>query len=99
MYIENIIYCCTNEYKKMKNNNLKVYTNKRKSVQVPSHYQYLKTEEDPLLNSIFFSKYKTIKKLGEGSFGSVYKAVYEKKYYALKMEDISSDYDLLGNEQ
>ena len=82
----------------MKNNNLKVYNNKRKSVQVPSHNQYKETEADPLLNSIFFSKYKTIKKLGEGSFGSVYKAVYEKEYYALKMEDISLDYDLLNNE-
>ena len=82
----------------MKNNNLKVYNNKRKSVQVPTHNQYKETEADPLLNSIFFSKYKTIKKLGEGSFGSVYKAVYEKEYYALKMEDISLDYDLLNNE-
>ena len=82
----------------MKNNNLKVYNNKRKSVQVPSHNQYKETEADPLLNSIFFSKYKTIKKLGEGSFGSVYKAVYEKEYYALKMEDISLDFDLLNNE-
>ena len=82
----------------MKNNNLKVYNNKRKSVQVPSHNQYKETEADPLLNSIFFSKYKTVKKLGEGSFGSVYKAVYEKEYYALKMEDISLDYDLLNNE-
>ena len=82
----------------MKNNNLKIYNNKRKSVQVPSHNQYKETEADPLLNSIFFSKYKTIKKLGEGSFGSVYKAVYEKEYYALKMEDISLDYDLLNNE-
>ena len=82
----------------MKNNNLKVYNNKRKSVQVPFHNQYKETEADPLLNSIFFSKYKTIKKLGEGSFGSVYKAVYEKEYYALKMEDISLDYDLLNNE-
>jgi serine/threonine protein kinase len=56
------------------------------------------TEEDPLLFSTFFSKYKTIKKLGEGSFGSVYKAVYEGEYYALKLEDISEEYDLLENE-
>ena len=78
----------------MKNNN-----NRRKSVQVPSHFEYQEeTEEDPLLNSTFFSKYKTIKKLGEGSFGSVYKAVYEGEYYALKLEDISEEYDLLENE-
>ena len=78
----------------MKNNN-----NRRKSVQVPSHFEYQEeTEEDPLLFSTFFSKYKTIKKLGEGSFGSVYKAVYEGEYYALKLEDISEEYDLLENE-
>ena len=78
----------------MKNNN-----NRRKSVQVPSHLEYQEeTEEDPLLFSTFFSKYKTIKKLGEGSFGSVYKAVYEGEYYALKLEDISEEYDLLENE-
>ena len=78
----------------MKNNN-----KGRKSVQVPSHFEYHEeTEGDPLLNSTFFSKYKTIKKLGEGSFGSVYKAVYEGEYFALKMEDISLDYDLLENE-
>ena len=78
----------------MKNNN-----NRRKSVQVPSHFKYQEeTETDPLLNSTFFSKYKTIKKLGEGSFGSVYKAIYEGEYYALKLEDISEEYDLLENE-
>jgi len=47
------------------------------------------SEKDILLNNIFFSKYKTIKKLGEGSFGKVYKAVYDEEYYALKMEDPS----------
>jgi serine/threonine protein kinase len=81
----------------MKNNNLKIYNNRRKSVQAPHRYQE-ETEEDPLLHSVFFSKYKTVKKLGEGSFGSVYKAVYDGEYYALKMEDISQDYDLLENE-
>ena len=81
----------------MKNNNLKIYNNRRKSVQAPHRYQE-ETEADPLLHSVFFSKYKTVKKLGEGSFGSVYKAVYDGEYYALKMEDISQDYDLLENE-
>ncbi len=81
----------------MKNNNLKIYNNRRKSVQAPHRYQE-ETEADPLLHSVFFSKYKTVKKLGEGSFGAVYKAVYDGEYYALKMEDISQDYDLLENE-
>jgi serine/threonine protein kinase len=81
----------------MKNNNLKIFNNRRKSVQPPNRYQD-ETDADPLLHTVFFSKYKTIKKLGEGSFGSVYKAIYDGEYYAMKMEDISQDYDLLENE-
>ena len=55
-------------------------------------------EKDPLLDCVFFSKYKTILKLGEGSFGKVYKAVYDGEYYALKMEDASQSHNLLENE-
>ena len=77
--------------------NLKVYNNRRKSVQATS-FNYTETEKDPLLNILIFKKYRTVKKLGEGSFGNVYKAVYDDEYYALKMEDISLDYDLLENE-
>ena len=77
--------------------NLKVYNNRRKSVQATS-FNYTETEKDPLLNILIFKKYRTVKKLGEGSFGNVYKAVYDDDYYALKMEDISLDYDLLENE-
>ena len=77
--------------------NLKVYNNRRKSVQATS-FNYTETEKDPLLNILIFKKYRTVKKLGEGSFGNVYKAFYNDEYYALKMEDISLDYDLLENE-
>ena len=77
--------------------NLKVYNNRRKSVQATS-FNYTETEKDPLLNILIFEKYRTVKKLGEGSFGNVYKAFYDDEYYALKMEDISLDYDLLENE-
>jgi len=81
----------------MKNNNLKIFNNRRKSAQVPEYY-HVETEADPLLGTVFFNKYRLLKKLGEGSFGSVYKAMYNGNYYALKMEDISLDYDLLENE-
>ena len=77
--------------------NLKVYNNRRKSVQATS-FNYTETEKDPLLNILIFKKYRTVKKLGEGSFGNLYKAFYDDEYYALKMEDISLDYDLLENE-
>ena len=57
-------------------NNIKIANNRRKSVQIPHTFQ-VQTEADPLLNTLYFSKYKTVKKLGEGSFGFVYKAIYD----------------------
>ena len=56
------------------------------------------SNKDPLLNKIFFSKYKTIKKLGEGSFGKVYKASYNNKLFAIKFEKKSSNQSLLESE-
>ena len=55
-------------------------------------------KRDPLLNEIFFEKFKTIKKLGEGSFGKVYKAEYNGEYYALKFESRSRAKSLLEME-
>ena len=51
--------------------------------------------KDPILGKVFFSKYKAIKKLGEGSFGKVYKGEYEGEYYALKIEFKSKEQGLL----
>ena len=53
---------------------------------------------DPMLNKKFFSKFRTIKKLGEGSFGKVYKAEYNNEYYALKFENKKKGQTLLENE-
>ena len=83
----------------MKNkNNLKIYINHRKSYQINPNYIVAQTESDNLLNTLFLSKYRTVQKLGEGSFGYVYKVIYEDEYYALKIEDISLNHDLLENE-
>ena len=54
--------------------------------------------QDPMLNKKFFSKFRNIKKLGEGSFGKVYKAEYNNEYYALKFENKKKGQTLLENE-
>ena len=44
--------------------------------------------KDNILNKTFFNKYHCISKIGEGSFGYIYKASYNGKYYVLKFENI-----------
>ena len=57
-----------------------------------------KKNQDPLLFKKYFSKYRTIKKIGEGSFGKVYKAEYDGEYYAVKFEDRNKGQNLLEAE-
>ena len=54
--------------------------------------------EDIFINKLYFSKYRAIRKLGEGSFGKVYKAEYKGEYFALKFESRSEGQSLLENE-
>ena len=54
--------------------------------------------KDPIINKKYFSKYKAIRKLGEGSFGKVYKAEYKGEYFALKFESHSEGQNLLESE-
>ena len=51
-----------------------------------------------LINKIFFNKYRCIKKIGEGSFGMIYKCEYNGNTYALKFEDRLKGQNLLENE-
>ena len=55
-------------------------------------------EYDDILGQTFFNKYTCVKKLGKGSFGSIYQPVYGKEEYALKFEDRKKNNDLLQNE-
>ena len=54
--------------------------------------------EDKIINKTFFNKYTCIKKLGEGSFGCIYQAIYNGDNYALKFESIEKGQHLLENE-
>ena len=53
---------------------------------------------DPLIGRIFFNKYTLVKKLGEGSFGSIYSAKMDNNYYAIKLENKNKGHNLLENE-
>ena len=55
-------------------------------------------EEKNNIGKTFINKYKCIKKIGEGSFGIIYKAKYENNYYAMKFELIKNGQNLLENE-
>ena len=47
---------------------------------------------------ICHDKYTLIKKLGEGSFGSIYSAKSQKNWYAIKLENKNRGQNLLENE-
>ena len=55
-------------------------------------------EFSKLKNRIIFHKYKCTEKLGQGSFGCLYKATYNREFYALKFESIRAGSNLLENE-
>ena len=58
------------------------------------------SERDLFIGETIFNKYKIIKKLGQGSFGSIYEAqsAYSHKLYAVKLEDMKQDQFILEEE-
>lgn len=57
-------------------------------------------DEDQFIGQILFNKYKLIKKIGQGCFGSIYEAqlIGTNKYYAIKFEDMNQSQYMLENE-
>ena len=57
-------------------------------------------EQDLFVGETIFNKYKMIRKLGQGSFGSIYEAqsLYSNKLYAIKLEDMKQDQFILEDE-
>ena len=58
------------------------------------------SQQDLFIGETIFNKYKIIKKLGAGSFGSIYEAqsTYSQKLYAVKLEDMKQDQYILEDE-
>lgn len=57
-----------------------------------------KEQQDKILGKVFFGKYVIQKKLGEGSFGSIYSANLKDEEYALKFENRTRGQGLLEAE-
>ena len=75
------------------NNNVNIKDNN------PNNIETISAEGDEeFFSKLVFSKYKLIKKLGEGSFGKVYKAEYNGEYFAIKFEDRTKGQNLLETE-
>ena len=56
------------------------------------------SERDDIIGKVFFKKFECIKKLGEGSFGKIYEAIYNNEHYALKFESVERNSNLLESE-
>ena len=80
---------------KIKKNNVE---NKESSSSSSSESSLSNESKKTISNQIFFKKYRCIKKLGEGSFGMIYKAEYNDEYFALKFEDRVKGSNLLESE-
>ena len=80
-----------------------LYLNKTERNEVKETMEILEKlesiEKDPNINNIFFKKFKIIKKIGEGSFGSIYEGINIETgaLLAIKLEE-RMQYNLLERE-
>ena len=58
----------------------------------------MSSKDKEILNTLFYNKYLTTQKLGEGSFGMIYKAKYKEEEFALKFENRKKGQSLLQSE-
>ena len=56
------------------------------------------SEFNKIIDRVFLNKYYCLSKLGKGAFGSVFKASYNKEFFALKFESKDKKHNLLENE-
>ena len=54
--------------------------------------------DDPMIGKLIFDRYKLKKRLGSGSFGSIYSAEYQNQEYAINLEEKLRGQNLLENE-
>ena len=53
---------------------------------------------DPFIGQIIFNKYKILKRLGRGAFGSIFLVEYQNKLYAMKLENTKNGFYILDKE-
>ena len=70
----------------------------RENIQNSKKIKENNSSEDGIINKVFLFKYMPVKKIGSGSFASVYKAESGDECFAMKFERRSNEYEYLEDE-